>query len=296
VIRDVLKILKEALPKDIEVSIDLAKDLWPVTGDPTQVHQVLMNLCVNARDAMPAGGRLTIKAENVEIDDQYARMNLGSSPGRYVRISVTDTGVGIPPGVLDKIFEPFFTTKEHGKGTGLGLSTVVGIAKGHGGFVNAYSELGRGAEFSLNLPVAESMPVDEITAEIVDIPLGHGETILVVDDEAAIREITKGTLETFGYRALTASDGSEGVAVYLENRDEISIVVLDMMMPIMDGPQTIRALRRLDPALKIVGTSGLGAQDRVKEATQAGVTAFIAKPYTASQLLRVLAEILGPRR
>jgi len=256
---------------------------------------VLMNLCVNARDAMPAGGRLTIMTENVHIDDQYARMNLGSRPGRYVRVSVTDTGVGIAPGVLDKIFEPFFTTKEHGKGTGLGLSTVVGIAKGHGGFVNAYSEPGRGAEFSLYLPVAESMPVEEASAEIVDIPSGNGELILVVDDEAAIREITKGTLETFGYRAMIASDGSEGLAVYVENRDEIRVVVLDMMMPIMDGPQTIRALRKLDPNLKIVGTSGLGAQDRVKEASKAGVTAFIAKPYTASQLLRVLAEILAPR-
>ena len=296
VIRDVLKILKEALPKTISVEFRLANDLWPVTGDPTQLHQVLMNLCVNARDAMPSGGRLTITTENVHIDEQYAQMNLGAAAGRYVRISVADTGTGIAPEILDKIFEPFFTTKEVGKGTGLGLSTVIGIAKGHGGFVNAYSEPGRGAEFSLYLPVATSMPDDEDGAAASDLPLGNGELILVVDDETAIREITKGTLETFGYRAVTASDGAEALAAYAEWRDEIAVVVLDMMMPIMDGPQTIRALERLDPAVRIVATSGLGAQERVREASRAGTARFLPKPYTAGQLLEVLAEVLGRDR
>jgi PAS domain S-box-containing protein len=297
VIRDVLKILKEALPKTIAVEFHLTSDLWPITGDPTQIHQVLMNLCVNARDAMPGGGRLVITTENVHIDEQYARMNLGAAAGRYVRISVADTGTGIAPEILDKIFDPFFTTKELGKGTGLGLSTVIGIAKGHGGFVNAYSEPGRGAEFSLYLPVAKSMPVEEdaITAQST-LPLGHGELILVVDDETAIREITKGTLETFGYRALTASDGAEALAVFADRRDEIRAVVLDMMMPIMDGPQTMRALERLDPEVRIIATSGLGAQERITEAARAGATVFLPKPYTASQLLEALADILGHDR
>jgi len=295
VIRDALKILKEALPKSIEVELHIPRDLWIVAGDPTQIHQVLMNLCVNARDAMSAGGRLTVRAENVVIDENYARMTIEASPGHYVRITVADTGIGIAPEVADRIFEPFFTTKEHGRGTGLGLSTVLGIVKGHGGFVNVYSEPGRGTEFRLHIPADTSAPLDEPGADAVELSMGHGELILVVDDEAAIREITRHTLETFGYRTLTANDGPEAVALFAEHRRKIRAVVLDMMMPLMDGPMTIRALRRLDPTVRILATSGLTSGGKTPGADAAGVNGVLPKPYTADTLLQALAAILAAR-
>jgi two-component system, cell cycle sensor histidine kinase and response regulator CckA len=252
-----------------------------------------MNLCVNARDALPNGGRLTVRAENVVIDENYARMNIDAVPGLYVRVDVSDTGAGIPPAILSRIFEPFFTTKEHGKGTGLGLSTVLGIVRGHGGFVNVYSEPGKGTEFRLHLPAAGGAVLDEEIPVATDLPRGHGELILVVDDEVAIREITRHTLEAFGYRTVSASDGSEAVALFAENRGEVAAVVLDMMMPLMDGPMTIRALARLDPKVRILATSGLASREQAHGPDAAGVKGFLAKPYTADKLLQTLAAILA---
>jgi CheY-like chemotaxis protein len=200
----------------------------------------------------------------------------------------------MPTEVLDRVFEPFFTTKAQGQGTGIGLSTALGIVKGHGGFISAYSEVGRGTQFKVYLPAADSG--DDVTTElpVADIPTGHGEGILIVDDEAAIREIGKGTLEAFGYRVRTAVDGAEAVAEYAANRDEIRVVVLDMMMPIMDGPSTIRALQRLDSDVKIIATSGLPTSGKFAEATGTGVATFLAKPYTAEDLLKAIARVLGP--
>jgi PAS domain S-box-containing protein len=292
VIKDVIRILRDTLPKSIEIQFSLPDDLWIVSGDATQLHQVLMNLCVNARDAMPHGGRLSIRAENMEIDENYARMNLEAKPGRYVTITVSDTGTGIPPTIVNKIFEPFFTTKEHGKGTGLGLSTVLGILKGHGGFINVYSELGKGTRFMVYLPATEAeglVPAEEAPSEL---PAGHGETVLVVDDEEAIREITKATLEKFGYEVLTANDGAEAVALYAANLGKIDAVLLDMMMPFMDGPATIRALQRLDQQVRVIGTSGLTENSKVFEASDAGVHLFLSKPYTAEALLKMLDRLL----
>lgn len=292
-IREIVKIFKDTLPKSIEVAYDTSEDLWTVVGDITQLHQVLMNLCVNARDAMPQGGKLTIKAENVRIDDSYARMNIDARPGSYVLITISDTGMGIPANIIDKIFDPFFTTKEHGKGTGLGLSTAIGIVKGHNGFIAVYSEEGRGTQFKIHIPAVESAhatQVDEVQAEM---PTGHGELILVIDDEATICEIAKGTLETYGYRAITASDGTEAVALYAQHKDEIKAVLTDMMMPYMDGPATIRALQKMNPQVKIIASSGLTDNSRATEAASAGVKIFLPKPYTADQLLNTLAELLN---
>jgi CheY-like chemotaxis protein len=291
-IREIVKILKDTLPKSISVDFSADDDLWSVSGDATQLHQVLMNFCVNARDAMASGGRLSIMAENVCIDDNYARMNIEARPGRYVRIKIVDTGSGMQPHIIDKIFEPFFTTKEQGKGTGLGLSTALGIVKGHGGFINVYSEVGRGTQFTLHLPAAG---VDQLThhgAGEVELPSGKDELILVVDDERAILEITKTTLETHGYRALTASDGTEAVALYAQHKDEIKVVLTDMMMPYMDGPATIRALQKLNPRVKIIASSGLTETARVAEAANGGVSKFLAKPYTAEKLLETVANVL----
>src|SRR5581483_3743019 len=206
-IKEIVKILRETLPKNIEIRADLPADLWAVTGDATQIHQVLMNLCVNARDAMPDGGQVRVGAENVTLDEQYTRMNLDAHPGRYVLMTVADTGSGIPPEIINRIFDPFFTTKEQGKGTGLGLATVIGIVKSHGGFVNVYSEVGNGTKFSVYLPAGESGEAASPGAERQELPFGNGQLILVVDDESAIREITRETLEAFNYRVLTAGDG-----------------------------------------------------------------------------------------
>ena len=291
-IKEIVKILRETLPKSIEMNFELPKDLWLISADATQMHQVLMNLCVNARDAMPEGGSISIKAENVFVDENYARMHLEAKPGRFVVISVADTGPGMTPEIQSRIFEPFFTTKEMTKGTGLGLSTALTIVKSHGGFVNVYSELHKGSQFTLYLPALSTPGSVDAAALQTDLPLGHGELILVVDDEESIREITRGTLETFGYQVLTASDGTEALALYADKKNEIAVVLTDMVMPFMDGPATIRALQRMNPKVRIIAASGLGAGQHAGEGVLEGVAVFLNKPYTAEKLLKTLAQVL----
>jgi len=293
-IKEIIKILRETLPKSIEIKYKVPNDLWLISADATQIHQVLMNLCVNARDAMFDGGSIIIKAENQVIDQNYARMHVEAAPGRFVLISVTDTGPGIPQEIQSRIFEPFFTTKEMTKGTGLGLSTALTIVKSHGGFINLYSEMHKGTQFSIYLPALSSETRTGAASQLkTDLPLGEGELILVVDDEESIREITKGTLEAFGYRVLMASDGTEAVATYADHKSDIAVVLTDMMMPFMDGPATIRALQRMNPDVRIIAASGLSASQRVAEASLGGVEIFLDKPYTAEKLLKALAKILS---
>jgi PAS domain S-box-containing protein len=288
-IGEIQQIIKETFPKSIEVSTKISPNLGTVSGDVTQLHQVLMNLCVNARDAMLNGGKLKISAENLLIDENYAKMNLDARVGCYVMISVRDTGVGIRPEILERIFEPFFTTKELSNGTGLGLSTVLGIVKSHGGFINVYSEEGRGSEFKIYLPAQEATEtLEETEPKLLQ---GNGELILVVDDEAAIRDITKISLENHNYKAITASDGIEAIALYAEHRDEISLVVTDMVMPSMDGIVTIRTLQKINPNVKIIAVSGLATSDKVNAAYEIGIKAFLSKPYTTNQLLQTINTV-----
>lgn len=291
-IKEIVKILRETLPKSIEINFKIPDDLWIISADATQMHQVLMNLCVNARDAMPEGGSISINAENIVVDENYARMHLEAKPGRFVVISVTDTGPGMAPEIQSRIFEPFFTTKEMSKGTGLGLSTALTIVKSHGGFINVYSELHKGTQFSLYLPALDIPGAPDFAAAQTDLPLGQGELILVVDDEESIREITRGTLETFGYSVLTASDGTEALAIYADRKNEIAVVLTDMVMPFMDGPVTIRALQRMNPDVRIIAASGLGTGQRAGEGTLEGVAVFLNKPYTAEKLLKTLSQVL----
>ena len=288
-LKEIQQVLQETFPKSIEVSTYVSPNLLIVRGDATQLHQVLMNLCVNARDAMLEGGTLTIAAENFVIDENYARMNLEATVGPYIVITVADTGVGIPPQILDRIFEPFFTTKELGKGTGLGLSTVLGIIKSHSGFINVSSQVGLGSEFKVFLPAQEV--TESIENREQELPLGEGELILVVDDEDSIREITKTSLENYNYKAITANDGIEAIALYAEYRDQIAIVLTDMIMPSMDGLTTIRTLQKINPAVKIIAISGLASSDKVNEATDIGVKAFLPKPFTAKQLLQTISVV-----
>jgi PAS domain S-box-containing protein len=293
-ISEIEQIAKQTFSRAIEVRTDLtSQNLWTIAGDATQLHQVLMNLCVNARDAMPEGGILEISAINQWIDAHYARMNFEAKVGPYVVITVSDTGTGIPQKIVDKIFEPFFTTKELGKGTGLGLSTVIGIVKSHGGFVNVSSEIGKGTQFKVYLPVKQSGVTDCTPAAQQELPLGHGELILVVDDEDAIREVTKTLLETNDYRVLVASDGIEAITLYTQHKEEISAVLIDMMMPSMDGPTAIRVLKKINPQVKIIGVSGLVSNHKMIELVGNSVKTFLPKPYTSNELLKNLQTVLS---
>ena len=285
---DLVKVMRDTFPKSIEVRLAPARDLWTVTGDPTQMHQVFLNLCVNARDAMPEGGRLTVSLENVVLDATDTRTNPDSRPGTYMRVTVEDTGSGIPAEIRDRVFEPFFTTQEFGKGTGLGLSTALAIVKSHGGFVDLRSAAGAGATFSVYLPADPSVSVtDQVAAKDTELPRGNGELILVVDDEEAIRKVAQRTLERFGYRVTTASDGAEALALYVRHQDEIAVVLTDMAMPVMDGPALIAGLRGMNPRVRVIASSGLTS------AVEVGVPHFIAKPYTASAVLKAVRKALS---
>ncbi|GAX43608.1 multi-sensor hybrid histidine kinase [Tolypothrix sp. NIES-4075] len=288
-ILEIRQVIKETFPKSIEVDCETSRNLWTVSGDATQLHQVLMNLCVNARDAMPNGGILTISAENFIVDEHYAKMHLDAKIGSYIVVIVADTGIGITHEVLDRIFEPFFTTKELGKGTGLGLSTVLGIVKSHGGFINVYSEVGKGSKFQVYLPAQETTESPE--EKELELPHGSGELVLIIDDEPSIREITKTSLEAYNYKAITASDGIEAIALYAEYRDKISIVLTDMLMPSMDGITTIRTLHKINPNVKIIAISGLATSDKMNAAYDLGIKAFLSKPYTAKQLLETINTV-----
>ena len=292
-IEEIIKIVNETFMQHIRAQQDVAEDLWMVKGDPTQLHQVLLNLCVNARDAMPTGGTISISAKNVLLDEHYAGMNIEATAGPHVQVTVADTGTGMPPEVVERIFEPFYTTKEVGKGTGLGLSTTLSIVKNHGGFIRVQSEVRRGTQFSLYLPAQPAATAGaEITAHSV-LPQGRGELVLVVDDEEAVREITRHTLETFGYQVVVAGNGVDAIAAYSVRKEEISAVVIDLMMPIMDGPTAIQVLRHMSPRLPIIAASGINTDHHVARATSAGASRFLPKPYTAETLLNVLKDALG---
>ena len=290
-ISEIRHIANETFPKSIQFYIDVPQQLWTVSGDATQLHQVLMNLCVNARDAMTEGGTLKITAQNLIIDEHYAKMHIDAKIGSYIAIAVSDTGTGIPAEIVDRIFEPFFTTKEVGKGTGLGLSTVVGIVKSHGGFVNVYSEIGQGTQFKVYLPALEE--TETLAVDDLELPAGNGELILVVDDEAAIRKITQTSLKTFGYRVLDASDGIEAIALYAQYKTQINLVLMDMMMPNMDGLTTIRTLKKIEPSVKIVAVSGLVSDDKLTQVATFGVKAFLSKPYATKDLLNTINGVLS---
>jgi PAS domain S-box-containing protein len=294
-IGEIKQIAKQTFPRSIEVSTDIPSDLCTVYGDATQLHQVLMNLCLNARDAMPNGGEMSIVAENIYFDEDYCRMNIEANVGAYIVISVADTGTGMSREIVERIFEPFFTTKELGQGTGLGLSTAIGIIKSHGGFVKVESEVGKGTQFKVYLPAMETMTTGDREKLSPSLPPGQGELILVVDDEDSICAITKSSLESNAYKVITASDGVEAVALYSQHKAEINVVVVDMMMPFMDGATTIRNLQQINPQVKIIAVSGVVSNQNSMTDSVASVKSFLPKPYTADELLKNLQLVLNTK-
>ena len=292
-LKDVAKIAGETFPKKISVRTHMADALWTVIGDPTQLHQVLLNLSVNARDAMPAGGTLTLSAENFPVDDHYASMTPGAKAGPHVRFEVTDTGMGIPSQNLDKIFDPFFTTKELGHGTGLGLSSVLGIVKGHGGFMSVYSEVGHGTTFRVCLPAkADALETVKETPDS-ELQLAQGELLLLVDDEKPILQIARALLEGHGYEVLAAGDAAEALAIFAMRKDEIDLVLTDLSMPVMDGIALIRTLQKMKPGVRVIASTGRGGQEqRSQEFEELNVLACLTKPYNKDKLLKTLHDAL----
>ena len=315
---DIQRIVRETFPRSIRVESVIAKQPALVECDATQLQQVLMNLCVNARDAMPQGGTLSLRSEVVKLGDaERGTVNTERGPGSgghlggegvfslhpkaragsYVVLSVADTGTGIAPEVMEKIFDPFFTTKPLGHGTGLGLPIVMGIAENHGGFVQVESKVGVGTTFRVYLPTAVSEQEKLVGPRGgADLPQGHGETVLVVDDEPAIRRIVDVILSKNGYRTVVAADGREAVALFHQHKDEIAVVVSDLMMPYQDGPTTIRAIRQVKRAVRVVAITGLGEEVRMAEAKAAGAEVFVKKPFTAGQLLTTMRDLLATPR
>lgn len=295
-INDLIKatcdIMEETFPKSIQIVLDLPAEPIIVHGDETQLSQVVLNLAVNARDAMPSGGLLSIGVERVEADEGFIKLNPDAKSGSYAAITVSDSGTGIASEIIDKIFDPFFTTKEIGKGTGIGLSTVARILKTHNGFVNIYSEPGKGSSFKVYLPASGAKADVKLVA--AQRPPGKGEYILIVDDEPSVRSVTQFVLESRGYKTLLAENGLEGVELFRKNTERIAAVVMDNSMPGMDGFEAANEIRKIDPNCRIIMQSGLPSSDKSESSPTGSV--FLPKPFTEQQLLQTLHQVIAGSR
>jgi PAS domain S-box-containing protein len=292
-LQETRSVVLETFPKNIKLEDRIPGDLWPIAANPTQIHQVLLNLCVNARDAMPDGGRLTLRAENCMLDDSAARNIDGARPGAWAVIHVEDTGTGIPDETLARIWEPFYTTKAD-KGTGLGLSTVRGIVEAHKGFISLKTRSGHGTTFRVYFPAAEVAGSSGVSKSAHPFVVrGNGELVLVVDDEAQIRDVAASILSHYGYRVLTAKDGAEALAMFTTRSTEISIVVTDMNMPNLDGAALANVVHQLNPAIKVLGMSGMDSGARNSQ-MQRFEGAFMPKPFKTEDLLQAIYGLLHP--
>ena len=293
IIREISTLAQQTFSLSVTIQTSVQKDLWLLRADATQLHQVVMNLCLNARDAMQSGGTITITAENFIADEAFIRMQPQARQGRYVLLTVNDTGMGISTEDQERIFDPFFTTKERGKGTGLGLSTVSGIVKSHEGFIDLVSNKEKGSSFKVYFPALDD-GTESVVDEVVTVLDGRGEKVIIVDDEKSIVEVMKSTLEERGYSVLTASDGAEAVGIIAAHQQSIQVAVIDMMMPLMDGPNTIRSIRKLNPSIKILAISGMQFEEKSLR-DQLAIQAFIQKPFTAPQLMQKIRTVLDGR-
>ncbi len=285
-------LLERTIPKMIKIEHRLADDLWLINADAGQMTQVLMNICTNANDAMPDGGSLIIETDNVTLDEEYADHHVDAKTGDYVQLTVSDTGCGMDRDTQEHIFDPFFTNKEIGKGTGLGLATVYGIIKNHGGCIMCYSEIAQGTTFKVFLPaIRYSEPAEVPEAEPVEIA-GGSETILLVDDEAAMRKLSQRILTRHGYKTLLAQSGEEALEIYSKPDGGIDLVVLDVNMPGMGGHNCLPALLKINPEAKVIISSGYSQKIQLKETLLSGAAGFIPKPYKQTEMLKTIREVL----
>ncbi len=288
-----IKLLERTIPKMIEIEFLPAGDLKPVYADSAQIEQILLNLAVNAKDAMPDGGKLTLSTGNALLDDEFCRTRAGAQPGDYVSLTIADTGRGMDNATLEHIFEPFFTTKGLAVGTGLGLAMVYGIVKSHGGYIECTSEPARGTSFKIFLPAAGSYPGPELDKPRQSTtPIGGTETILLVDDENFIRDLGEQMLTKFGYRVLTSPDGETALELYRGRADEIDLIVLDLIMPGMGGRKCLDRLRELGLKTPVLIASGYPSDRSTRESMEAGAVGFVAKPFNLQRLLEAVRSAL----
>ncbi len=295
--RDIIEVIEATFPKSITFERQVPSDLWPVQGNATQIHQVLLNLCVNARDAMPQGGTLRLTAANRQFYTAEAAAIPGAQPGAWLMLEVADTGSGIPPDVLERIWTPFFTTKPTGKGTGLGLATVRGIVAGHHGFIELDPKVGHGTTFRVYLPAVASESTQRHSATPFASPGGHGELLLVVDDEAPIRDIATAILTEHGFRVVACADGLEALELFATRASEFSLILTDVDMPRLGGVALARAALQIRPDIRLVGMSGLsrnqiggGELQEIRRLAHG----FLNKPFRAEDLLNTVHQLLHP--
>jgi len=291
-VEQVKKLLEHTIPKMIEIELHLSESPAVVSADPIQVEQAIMNLAVNAKDAMPEGGKIVIETERVRLTEQFCKTHLGARPGEYVLLSISDTGHGMNREILEHVFEPFYTTKDVGRGTGLGLAMVYGIVKNHGGYILCYSEVSTGTTFKIYLPAMEQSGKRQKQDEKEDLFKGGDETILLVDDEEYIRDLGVELLTDAGYTVLTANDGEEGLELYRQKQENIDLVILDLVIPGMGGKKCYEEILKIDPKAKILIVSGYSANGPGKAAIEAGAKGFVGKPFDVSHLLETIREIL----
>jgi len=291
-IRQVEKLLKRTIPKMIDIELQLDEPLQTVNADPGQLEQVILNIGVNARDAMPEGGRLIIQTKDVFLDNNYCRLNPEANQGPHVLLSIIDTGHGMNQETLEHIFEPFYTTKETGKGTGLGLAMAYGIIKNHEGHITCKSNPGEGTQFNVYLPAIKVDVEDEAENREEPIIMGSGETLLVVEDEEMLRSLAKDMLKRGGYKVIEAKSGEEGLKLYQEKGEEISLIILDLIMPGMGGKQCLAEILKIDSRAKVVVASGYAMSDTEMDDILSASKGFIKKPYYFRNMLKVIREVL----
>jgi CheY-like chemotaxis protein len=292
VVKQVAKLLRRTIPKMIHIDMDLADPIHTINADPGQLEQVLLNIGVNAKDAMPDGGRLTFKTENVEPDEAFRRVNLANDAGSYVSLSVIDTGAGMTDDILEHIFEPFFTTKKTGQGTGLGLAMAYGIIKNHCGHLSCHSAPLKGTTFQVYLPAIDAAAQEEMEAPPIPIVKGEGETILVIDDEAFLRDLAEDMLTTNGYQVITAVSGEEGLELYKQHHEYVKLIILDLIMPGMGGKQCLVEILNIDPKAKILISSGYALDEPENDNKLMQARGFIHKPYNFRQMLQTIRHVI----
>jgi CheY-like chemotaxis protein len=275
--------------KEINIFLKFEENLWPVEVDRGQIDQAVLNFYVNAWQAMPSGGDLYLETRNIVLDDSYAGL-YALDPGRYVKVAITDTGVGMDEPTKQRIFEPFFTTKEMGRGTGLGLASAYGIIKNHGGTINVYSEKGRGTTFTIYLPASDKTYIEKKdgTEKVVT----GLESILLVDDQEAVLKVGEALLKKLGYTVFTARSGEEAIAFYQDNKGRTDLIILDMVMPSLGGGETYANLKKINPRVKVILSSGYSLNGQAVEILKKGCNGFIQKPFTIGELSRKIREVL----